>query len=228
MSASVSIDTSESWLIQRLQKAPEATEKGDFLALAAQAFGGGSLGLSAEARALLRQVVSFEYMGAAEFEFGIIPETLGRIAKEHADFIAYSFVLSASDIKPSYWRTSLADDARRAVLAAAKKAGKRAPRKKAAPPITPLPGDTTFYVLCHKNMRASSYVEALVKNCAAGTQRTKLGDGLQRALDPDPSHAFYNPTIGWFELHHGFFYFTNKDAWTRMCSLFSVPVSEAP
>ena len=46
-------------------------------------FGGGfkNGGLSDEAMGLLSKICSFDYMGAAEFEFGAVPEALQKIAK---------------------------------------------------------------------------------------------------------------------------------------------------
>ena len=53
-------------------------------------FGGGHVrgGLSKEAFDLLAQIWSWDYMGAAEFEFGAVPKTLDKIAKR-TDLIAY-------------------------------------------------------------------------------------------------------------------------------------------
>lgn len=46
------------------------------------AFGGGlkNGGLADDAMEILRGIFSFDYMGAAEFEFGAVPEALNRIA----------------------------------------------------------------------------------------------------------------------------------------------------
>ncbi len=92
------------WLIQRL----EAPRTGAMSALGeAFSFGGGlrNGGLSEEAMSLLRRIFSFDYMGAAEFEFGAIPEAFRDLAK--AKLVAYKvnvggatiYVLSEEDIK---------------------------------------------------------------------------------------------------------------------------------
>ena len=54
-------------------------------------FGGGlhNGGLSADAMSLLSQIFSFDYMGAAEFEWGAVPEALQGMAKDAEQLIAY-------------------------------------------------------------------------------------------------------------------------------------------
>lgn len=72
-----------SWLVQRLDK--PTTGRSVLGADNPFAFGGGlrNGGLSDEAMGLLREVFSFDYMGAAEFEFGAVPEALDGMAKDH-------------------------------------------------------------------------------------------------------------------------------------------------
>jgi hypothetical protein len=65
----------QSYLIQRLAKPHPGSENNPFN------FGGGLLrgGMKETAYKLLNQIFRFDYMGAAEFEFGIVPETLDAI-----------------------------------------------------------------------------------------------------------------------------------------------------
>lgn len=65
-----------SWLIQRL-KAPRKFQS-------PFAFGAGLIngGLSKEAIEVCNQVFSFDYMGAAEFEWGAVPEAMQGLAKD--------------------------------------------------------------------------------------------------------------------------------------------------
>lgn len=90
-----------SWLVQRLHK-PHA----GFGQLGKDnpfSFGGGyrNGGLSPEAMDLLRNVWSFDYMGAAEFEFGAVPEALHRLAK--SALTGFSFTVPLADV-PANWR----------------------------------------------------------------------------------------------------------------------------
>ena len=72
----------DSYLIQRLKKPFDS----DSAAANPFSFGGGyrNGGLSDEAMELFRGVFCFDYMGAAEFEFGAVPEALQQIVK-HAE-----------------------------------------------------------------------------------------------------------------------------------------------
>ncbi len=71
------------YLIQRLE--PPRTFINPF------SFGGGlkNGGLSSEAMSILKGIFSFDYMGAAEFEWGAMPESLEQLAKKHSDYLGY-------------------------------------------------------------------------------------------------------------------------------------------
>ena len=96
-----------SWLVQRL-KAPNKR----FGLLGTDnpcAFGGGykNGGLSDEAMGLLRGIFSFDYMGAAEFEFGALPDALRRMAKSVDDLIAFGHEVDGGTVFvlcPSGWK----------------------------------------------------------------------------------------------------------------------------
>ena len=66
------------YLIQRLEKPRTLKIAGVELKDNPFSFGGGlrNGGLSKDATDLLRPLFSFDYMGAAEFEFGAVPEAL--------------------------------------------------------------------------------------------------------------------------------------------------------
>lgn len=78
-----------SWLVQRLCK-PVSSTLGE-----AFSFGGGykNGGLSDEAMSLLRPIFSFDYMGAAEYEFGKVAETIFEIAKNSENYSVSDCVL---------------------------------------------------------------------------------------------------------------------------------------
>jgi hypothetical protein len=71
----------KSYLIQRLTRPADAGRMGDLVN--AFSFGGGLVngGLSKEAMTLIRGVFSFDYMGAAEFEWGAVPRALGAMTE---------------------------------------------------------------------------------------------------------------------------------------------------
>jgi len=70
----------ESRYIQRLKK-PQGTGEMDKL-IKSLSFGGGLVngGLSDSVMGMLQDIFSFDYMGAAEFEFGSVPSALQHIA----------------------------------------------------------------------------------------------------------------------------------------------------
>lgn len=64
-------------------------------------FGGGlqNGGLSDDAMSLIRPIMSFDYMGAAEFEFGAVPKAFNTIAR-HKNLIAWSFKVEKVKLWP--------------------------------------------------------------------------------------------------------------------------------
>lgn len=110
-----------SWLVQRL-RTPSPSQHPLFKDNPF-AFGGGlrNGGLSGDALNLLRGIWSFDYMGAAEFEWGAVPEALTRLAK--AKLTAFVVTVPLAEV-PANWRD----------------------KSKTAPE-----GDGIIYVLCDEN-----------------------------------------------------------------------------
>jgi len=78
-------------LVQRLKK-PFKTE-GKLQNLSnAFAFGGGLIngGIPEDGMKLLKDVFRFDYMGAAEFEFGAVPKALAQIAENFEKLVAFT------------------------------------------------------------------------------------------------------------------------------------------
>lgn len=216
----MAIDTNSTYLLQRLNAPHEDTPKGDWAVKIDRTFGEGGLGLglSEEARKLFRHVLVFDYMGSAEFEFGAIPQSLGRIAQTK-DLVPFEFVLKASDIKPGYWREQTTRNLRAQELAKAKAAGKKPPRAKK--PVFKDIVNRTFYILCSSELR--DYVVQLIKNLASGAQRLKDTSLMESVLDPDPRYIGRTPQ-GWLELDHGFFFFVDRTMFERVCDIFQVKI----
>lgn len=93
-----------SYLVQRLN-APRSMDN-------PFSFGGGMRngGLSDEAMDLLRGIFSFDYMGAAEFEFGAVPKALNNIVSQ-ADSLRAFEVKTPSGVvlavAPQQWETEV-------------------------------------------------------------------------------------------------------------------------
>lgn len=65
-------------------------------------FGGAMVGLKEEAWDLLDPIFRIDYMGAAEFEFGAIPKTLGSLAED--SLVRGEMIVPANAIKSRMWR----------------------------------------------------------------------------------------------------------------------------
>lgn len=72
------------YLIQRLEK--------PYGHINPFSFGGGYVngGMSKEASEILKNIMSFDYMGAAEYEFGSLPKSLDNIAKSKNEYVSFS------------------------------------------------------------------------------------------------------------------------------------------
>lgn len=191
---------SRTWLVQRLNKPLQS-----YGVLGPDnpfAFGGGLMngGLSAEAMSLLRPIFSFDYMGAAEFEFGAVPEALNRIAERaHAGTLAaHTFEISLSEVEADY-----------------------VDRTKPAPS-----GAAPVYVLGPAD--DLDEIEARVRSWAAERYNTGLKETTHLALvlrpRSDRDDDWMN-TRGWLELDNGFLFFTDEDMFTRTAELFGVRVT---
>lgn len=102
--ASATSTMRRSYLIQRLNQ-PQRRHTGPLAAFGeAMAFGGGlpNGGLTADAMGLLREIFSFDYMGAAEFEFGAVPQALDGLAKDHRELTAREFSIDLATLAPRW------------------------------------------------------------------------------------------------------------------------------
>lgn len=110
----------QSWLVQRLKRPyPQNSILGHDNPFA---FGGGKRngGLSDDAMGLIRGIFSFDYMGAAEFEWGAVPEAMQSIAKNAKRLAAFSFDIPLAQVAPDFRAKDTAPE-----------------------------GSATVYVLCH-------------------------------------------------------------------------------
>jgi hypothetical protein len=142
----------ESRLVQRLTKPRRGLGGTDN----PFSFGGGlkNGGLSDDAMDLLRDVFSFEYMGAAEFEFGSVPDALSQIAKE--DLTTFTITVPLTEVPPN-WQD-----------------------KSNTKPV----GEGSIYVLCAKRLAdaATERINRWARN--NHTDDTKERVGLTSALRP--------------------------------------------
>lgn len=159
------------------------------------AFGGGlrNGGLSDNAMDLLRGIFSFDYMGAAEFEWGAVPTALRRIAGNADSFIAFAIPITLATVAKSMWDKS-----------------EETPQ-----------GGTTVKVTCHRDQREE--VTSRIRGWAANPHDDKLKEMtmLSDALRPGRPRRDYD-VCGWLELDNGFFFFTNREMFEKTAALFGI------
>lgn len=161
-------------------------------------------GLTDEAMKLLRGIVKFDYMGAAEFEWSAIPKGLKKIA-DHAQ---------AGELIGTYISIPLAEVERTFF------------DKANEPPE----GVGTVWIICREEDLVE--VERRIKAWAANDyDRFGAHDSdpqwwlcepthLNAALRSNPSWP--SKICGWLELDNGFFFFTNGDMFMNVRALFGV------
>jgi len=186
------------WLVQRLEP-PVGSLLGGKLKDNPFIFGGGlrNGGLSDDAMDLLRDVFSFEYMGAAEYEFGAVPEALSAMAAsaEAGALRASSFAIPLKAVAAP-WRGDAGDIANKLC---------------------------EIYVLCPTGWIKEAHKR--IADLAAGKVSTKMGTSFANVLRPDASD--YQPTTrGWLELDNGFMFFAGREMWEQTCALFGVEIKD--
>lgn len=197
----------ETYLIQRLN--PPVKKVGNLFDNLHRAFGGHMLQLTKEAWDLLDPIFTIDYMGAAEYEFGTIPNVLRAMAQ--AGLVEGYVDIEGRQIKPSWDRKQDHEKALKKYNAIKKRG--HTPKK--PKPKMELPEDRRVYYLCRKDHE--QYVRELIVRAAKGEVHTKCGHNFDYALDP------YNRAIrtkGWLELDNGFFFFLDEKMWRRTKELF--------
>lgn len=185
----------KTWLVQRLEKSHVAA--GPLGNDNPFAFGGGlrNGGLSSEAMDLLRGVFAFEYMGAAEFEFGAVPKALQGLSADSSRLVAERLLIPLAKVGRHWSDNSEGEPT----------------------------GEATVYILARKEHLAG--VKKAVKGMAARDFNLKEATHLPEVLRPGGKGSYQPRACGWLELDNGFMFFTDRDMWAATCSLFGVEVS---
>lgn len=189
-----------SWLVQRLTK-PRNTA-GPFGAGNPFAFGGGlrNGGLSDDAMKLLQPIFDFDYMGAAEFEFGAVPEALSRLAeaaatgKKKAPGLVAGQVEVDLSLVPASWR-----------------------HKDSAP----LDGTAPVYYLA-RSEHADEVERRIAMWATEVHPEMKERLGLTNALRP--FEEWDSDVQGWLEISNGFMFFVDRGMWAATAAIFGVQV----
>lgn len=190
-----------SWLVQRLKK-PRSFSVAGVEVDNPFSFGGGlrNGALSPEAMGLLREIFSFDYMGAAEFEWGAVPKALQVIAKNTEDYHAFEFSWPLADVA-RHWK----DESRKDPT-----------------------GDATVYVICHRAW--DEEVRGRIREWAGPVrgERVRLKEPPMLASALRPHDEWDGDRCGWLELDNGFFFFTDREKWESTARLFGIEERSRP
>lgn len=208
------------YLVQRLRQKP----KSEFMAAASRAFGGGMIGMSGDAWKFCQKVFDLDYMGAAEYEFGVFPRAMTEIVQARADYTPWSFVIKGSEITPGWWRHNGMDALRRAEMKEAKDKKTKPPRmtpkhkaELAAKVGAPL-ADVEIYVVSH-SAQERDLIQRLIKRIADHKINIKNGAGFD--LDRDPG-GYGSDIVGWFDLENRLLWFTDKVMFDAFVETFEI------
>jgi hypothetical protein len=184
-----------SFLIQRLQK-PLVSPNPIFDKIQnAFVFGGGlkNGGLSDEAMSLIKQLWAFDYMGSAEFEWGVIPKALNMMAQICDNFVCGSF------LTPYKYH----DFGRR------------------DKPSKDYEGNGRVYYLCQKDHEEDVKKRISIWAVNPRSSDTKEIVMLDRTLSGCCTEH-ERPAVGWLELNNGYMFFTDEKMWRQTSRLFGV------
>jgi len=132
-------------------------------------------------------------MGAAEYEFGAVPEALHKIANSKT--LAVDQIIVPYDEIPDPWRS-----------------------KKSEAFVAPGAG-ATIYLLAPAEMMDEVKERA---NDWARDTGPELRDGTQLIRALKPIEEWDKSRVGWLELNNGFMFFTDREMWEQTANLFGV------
>lgn len=211
-------------LVQRLRSPLPSVGSGALSKLVeAFSFGAGGGRLSDMALDILRPVFSFDYMGASEYEFGALPDSLSHIAGNVRLYGSYEYTVLAKDIKPNWERHRLVDHLRDAEVKKAKLKNKPPPRlnTKKLIELTKLPVVSDKVLYFFGNLDQKDAQSALVKKIIDGSEFVKAGAQMDRALDPITEYD--HKLKGWLDEKNHCFWFIDKEMRDATAKLFTGP-----
>ena len=166
-----------------------------------RAFGGGMMQLSDDAWAFLSKLCTLEHMGAAEYEFGALSQTMFDLVEEakKGNIARFYFDLGPHERKLNPGRQWSRDP-----LPAAK--------------------NVRVYGLCRASQLEEVKERTRVLCATPGEFFIKRGSNVEYALDPISE---YQRVVGWIELDNDFLFFKDKVMWDAFAKhAFGLPESD--
>jgi hypothetical protein len=194
------------WLLQVLTLRPPNDSWSQKLSRAF-VFGGGGSGLSDEGWTVVNSLFGFEYMGAAEYEFGAPAKALTALVElsKKKLLVADRTLVEAKHIELSEFTRGNSN-----YDPTVKKRGDKSK--------LPLPKDTPVYFICEWGF--NDQVAKIVQNVAGGVQRCKEYPQGQYIFDPVTDYDIKK--IGWLNVTPGeaFIAVKDKDTFDRVVETF--------
>lgn len=185
----------DTYLTQRL-KAPNGRSMLD------RVFGGHMIQMTDKGWSVLNQICSLDYMGAAEYEFATLNDTMRELVEAaHAgDLTSFCFVLSPFERELNSSRRWTKN---------------------------PLPAAKYVRVfgICDKARLEEIQERVRILVAKPNAFFIKRGSFTGRAFDPLDEH---DDVQGWIEHDNRFLFFASEEMWTNFCSILGVTPCELP
>jgi len=175
-----------SWLIQRMQKPTGNVNP--------FSFGGGGSGFAKEVADQLDEVCNWDYMGAAEYEFGSTAKAFNRM------------ILAKKELKAGAFKVAYKFDR----------------RAWGDEPAKLFEGEGKVFFLCPK--KEVDEIQTRISKWAKDYKYEDTRDNvnLDEALAGEGSE--YSKCCGWFDIDNDFMFFTDEKMWRNFCDGLSVKV----
>lgn len=157
-------------------------------------FGGGGGRMNKEAMEMLAQIWSWDYMGAAEFEFGAVPDAFNKMIGNE---LVASFFTIPYKYERKRWRNT---------------------------PTEVFEGKAQVFYVCIKEQEdeVKERLRLWAKKepeYRAMKESLRFNEGIAEVTG-----AVTCDIVGWFELDNGFFFFSDEKMWRKTCEMLEIKV----
>lgn len=192
-------DMDPAYLVQRVlrPRRPKGSHLDEHLNPFTFGAGGPTGGMNEQGFKLISKVMEFDYMGAAEYEFGAMPECMTQIARQVEHLVQVQFDVPTDEIEHGFrlkWELGRkrSDKSKQKLLDAWRVADQ-----------------VTFYAVCHKQFSAA--VEKDIREIASGKRETRDATRICNHAWREPdSEPWSREVVGWLALNSYYFFTVDK------------------